>query len=103
MEIKYKGKINDVPGTITFEELKKKMKKPHLCSSCGVVACVGGRNLKNAAIRSAIDTKRGVYVVACDDYVEGRNERKRNNRELLTSSSFECSIVHPAVKHVFIR
>lgn len=104
MQIKVDGKITRVYGTMTFEELKKNMERPHLCSKCGVVACVGGRNLRNAAIKDAIKAKDGVYVMDCDDYMEG--DISRTGNESLEESYypfFECSIIHPDVKHLFIR
>ena len=105
MKIKVNGKINSIEGTTTFEELKEKMKRPHLCSSCGIVACVGGRKLENAAINNAIKTKKGVYVLDCEDYIEDKLKKININREEETyfSSPSECCIMHPNVRHVFIR
>ena len=105
MEIKINGKINRVFGTVTFEELKEKMNKPHLCSSCGIVACIGGRNLKNKAIKNAIKSYNGVYVLDCDDYIK-KDKKKTNvkkDEQIYFSSPQECSVVHPTVKHILLR
>ena len=105
MEIKINGRINRVYGTATFEELKVKLKKPHKCTSCGVVACVGGRNLKNAAIKDAIKTENGLYVISCDNHTEDKRKRTNVNNEDQTyiSSPFDCSIAHPTVKRALSR
>lgn len=105
MELKINGRINRVYGTATFEELKEKMKKPHKCTSCGVVACVGGRNLKNAAIKDAIKTENGLYVISCDNYIEEKPKRTNTETEEQTyiSSPFDCRIMHPTVKHALSR
>lgn len=105
MEIKINGKINRVFGTVTFEDLTKTMKKKHLCSSCGIVACIGGRNLKNKAIKNAIKSYNGVYVLDCDDYI--KEDKKKTNvkkdEQIYFSSPQECSVVHPTVKHILLR
>ena len=105
MEIKVNGRLTKISGTATFKQLKEKMKKPHICSNCGVVACVGGRNLKNVAIKNAIKSKNGVYVLDCDDYIEDKtkNTNVKSEGQPYFSSPSECSIMHPTVKHALFR
>ena len=104
MITKVNGRLIKIHGTATFEELKEKMKKPHICSSCGIVACVGGRNLKNKAIKNAIKTKNGLYVMDCDDFIEDIEKKPIDkSEETYISSPSECRILNPNVKHALFR
>ena len=105
MLVKINGELISFHRISTLENLKQIMKRPHICSSCGAVACVGGRNLKNASIKNAIKAKDGVYVLDCDNYTEDKTKsvNANNDERVLLSSPSECSIIHPNVRHVFIR
>ena len=103
MLVKIDGELINFHGSLTMEQLKQKLKRPHLCSNCGVKACVGGRNLKNEVIRNAIKAKDGVYVLDCDNYSECERRIVEGENDIISNGSpLDCSIMHPNVRHTFI-
>ncbi|MBR3229463.1 MAG: hypothetical protein IKF91_01395 [Bacilli bacterium] len=105
MLVKINGQLIKLHGASTMEGLKQKIKRPHLCQDCSVVACVGRTNLKNVAIKNAIKAIDGVYVLDCDDFVQNKNVHTNVHDEerLLFSSPTESTLMHPNLRHIFIR
>lgn len=97
MLIKKNARIQKVNGTATFEQLKQTLTRPHICSNCGSVACIGDKNLKNAIITDAISAKDGLYVIKCTGFEE-RKIKTRDENPSKSSPLYNASIVHPQVR-----
>ena len=99
--IKENGKITKVQLKASFEAIKRIVGKPNLCASCGVCGCF--RNIENDAITLAAKAQDGLYVGACDNYeavpklepiVPEKTQHDGNNT---------ATLMHPNVRHTFIR
>ena len=99
MIVKVNEKIIKLETEATFEELLKSIPKPHLCKKC-VSACVGGRNLKNAVIKQAARVRDGLYVLDCEDYIEGPEYEPISEVERTSEGYYHT--LHPNVTHALL-
>ena len=105
MQIKIDGKIMELEGNVTMEQLKAKLRKPHKCARCGYKACLGGRTLSNSIITNAIKASNGLYVIECLNYQPAPEEPTvdlSKEEQMSIISGTEYNLLDPKVKHAFI-
>lgn len=101
LTLKEKGKITNVLRTISYEKIGKILGKSSLCASCAVCGCF--RNIDNEAITLAVKTHDGLFVGECDNYKPAPERRPVKSERTTTDGNSAVTILHPNVRHTFIR
>ncbi|MBR3897918.1 MAG: hypothetical protein IKJ43_01395 [Bacilli bacterium] len=101
--VKSNGEYNTRVGinvNVIESSMKKLLKKkPHLCASCGSVACGENRSLQNVIVKTGIRTLDRDYIFECSGY-EKRDEFTPSVQEQGTDKvdSRVYRIAHPTVR-----